>query len=56
MINTTNQENITQQQRKVWQIHPSSQKHKHNLQNPQKNPKKSRQGGRELELTHPNRN
>jgi len=27
MINSTNQENITQQQRKDRQIHPSSQKH-----------------------------
>jgi hypothetical protein len=27
MTNTTNQENVIQQQRKVWQIHPSSQEH-----------------------------
>jgi hypothetical protein len=48
MINTTNQENITQQQRKVWKIQPRAQ---YNLQNPQKNRKS--QGKEEENLSYP---
>lgn len=50
MINSTNQENITQQQRKDRQIHPNSQKHNITLKNPKTN--QTSQGMEEEKLSY----